>query len=166
MEENINREKNRFSNNTSRPYRSKRSYQEGLLLAAYPTQGAKCSDFWPLNRPWLFGEEEQYVILNFVPTQNWICVFNFGYAALTPLHGCSRSLFSLFAVAIGRMRPPRVDLLPPQRRNTGKGGWGGAPFQQKTQVARPAGSPETFVLLGGRRLKRTPFTMHVLTYVQ
>ncbi|TNN69767.1 hypothetical protein EYF80_019999 [Liparis tanakae] len=32
-----------------------------------------------------------------------------------PLHGCSRFLFSLFAVAIGRMRPERYDLLPPQR---------------------------------------------------
>lgn len=56
---------------------------------------------------------------NFRTTQTRIYLFNFGYTALTPLHGCSRFLFSLFAVAIGRMRAPaRYDLLPPQRSNT------------------------------------------------
>lgn len=42
--------------------------------------------------------------------ENVIYLFNSGYTALTPLHGCSRFLSSLFAVAIGRMRPKRCEL--------------------------------------------------------
>lgn len=74
---------------------------------------------------------------NFMALENVIIyLFNFGYTELTSLHGCSRFLFSLFAVAIGRMRPRRYDLLPPPRRDTGKGGQGGGAVRSVQQQKR------------------------------
>lgn len=58
----------------------------------------------------ILGRGESKFQANFMTTENRIYLFNSGYTALTPLHGCSRFLLSLFAVAIGRMRPSAIRL--------------------------------------------------------